>query len=45
MVGIIPLYMLREAESLGTITYKYRQFSHPEHSQGEQKQREKQGEK
>lgn len=21
MVGIIPLYMLREAESLGTITY------------------------
>lgn len=31
-----PLYMLREAESLGTITYKYRQPSDPEHSQGKQ---------
>lgn len=35
-VRVISLYMLHEAESLGTITYKYRQSSDPEHSQGKQ---------
>lgn len=36
MAWIRLLYMLHEAASLGTITYKYRQARDPEHSQGKQ---------